>query len=99
MTYGVIASARRDLRRCSTSCCAGRGSALKLRAQITSRRLAQESRILIDVDLHRPRASLCRDFRHHGDPDAGGDHLADRIEIVQPRAKAQARAEPRGVSG
>ena len=51
-----------------------------------------------DIDLHRPRASFCRDFRHHADPDAGGDHLADRIETVQPRAKAQARAEPRRVS-
>ncbi len=46
-----------------------------------------------DIDLHRSRASLCRDFRHHANPDAGGDHLADRIETVQPRTKAQARAE------
>src|ERR1044071_1901051 len=46
-----------------------------------------------DIDLHGPGASFCRDFRHHADPDAGGDHLADRIETVQPRAKAQARAE------
>ena len=51
-----------------------------------------------DIDLHRSRASFCRDFRHHANPDAGGDHLADRIETVQPRAKAQTRAEPRRVS-
>jgi len=46
-----------------------------------------------DIDLHRPGASSCRDFRHHANPDAGGDHLADRIETVQPRTKAQTRAE------
>ena len=51
-----------------------------------------------DIDLHRSRASFCRDFRHHANPDAGGDHLADRIETVQPRTKAQTRAEPRRVS-
>ena len=51
-----------------------------------------------DIDLHRPRASFCRDFRHHANPDAGGDHLADRIETVQPRTKAQARAETGRVS-
>ena len=34
------------LRRCSANCCAGLGSARKLRAQITSFRLAQESLIL-----------------------------------------------------
>src|SRR3982751_3103552 len=48
-----------------------------------------------DIDLHRPRASLCGDFRHHANPDAGGDHLTDRIETVQPRPKAQTRAETR----
>src|ERR1700730_17564005 len=36
-----------DSRRYSANCLAGRGSALKLRAQIVSFRLAQESRILI----------------------------------------------------
>src|SRR5881396_2955445 len=51
-----------------------------------------------DIDLHRSRASFSRDFRHHTDPDAGCDHLADRIETVQPRAKAQTGAETRGVS-
>ena len=35
------------LRRCSTNCFAGRGSVLKLRAQITSLRFAQASRIRI----------------------------------------------------
>src|SRR3954467_12504567 len=45
------------------------------------------------IDLHRSRAAPRRDFRHHGDADAGGDHLADRIEIVEPGAKPQARAE------
>ncbi len=35
------------LRKCSTNCFAGRGSALKLRAQIASFRFAQASRILI----------------------------------------------------
>ena len=38
-----------DLRRCSASCCAGLGSARKLRAQITSFRLAQESLILMTL--------------------------------------------------
>ena len=42
-------STRRDLRRCSANCCAGLGSARKLRAQITSRRLAQESLILMTL--------------------------------------------------
>ena len=43
------------LRRCSTSCFAGRGSVLKLRAQIASLRFAQGSRILIimiDIDCN-----------------------------------------------
>src|SRR5258707_2484102 len=51
-----------------------------------------------DIDLHRSRASFCRDFRHHANPDAGGDHLADRIETVQPSPKTQTRAETRRVS-
>jgi hypothetical protein len=51
-----------------------------------------------DIDLHRPCASFGRHFGHHADPDAGGDHLADRVKAVQPRAEAQARAEPRRVS-
>ena len=67
------------------------------RAQITSRPVGPGIPDPDDIDLHRSRASFCRDFRHHADPDAGGDHLADRIETVQPRAKAQARAEPRRV--
>ena len=37
------------LRRCSDSCCAGLGNDLKLRAQITSRRLAQGSLILMTL--------------------------------------------------
>ena len=44
---------------------------------------------------HGARAALCGGFRHHGDADIGGDHLADRIEIAQPRADMQAHAEPR----
>src|SRR5258705_1220089 len=45
------------------------------------------------IDLHRARATPRRDFRHHRNADAGGDHLADRVEIVEPGAKAQPRAE------
>ena len=70
---------------------------MKLRAQITSLRLAQASRIrtiAIGIDS---RAAPGRGFRHHGDADIGGDHLADRIEIPQPRPEMQAHAEPRGV--
>src|SRR5882757_6994081 len=50
------------------------------------------------IDLHRARAAPRRHFRHHGDPNAGGDHLADRIEIVEPGAKAHPRAEFRRMS-
>ncbi len=48
---------------------------------------------------NRPGAASGRDFRHHRNADARRHHLADRIEMLQPRAKAQARAEPRGVAG
>ena len=87
------------LRRCSTSCFAGRGSVLKLRAQIASLRLAQGSRILI-IAIGIDRAQrLGGGFRHHGDADLRRHHLADRVEIPQPRPKSQAQAEPRGMSG
>ena len=50
------------------------------------------------VDLHRSRASFCGDLGHDRNADAGGDQLADRIEIVQTRTKAQTGADARGVS-
>ena len=51
------------------------------------------------VDLHRPRAALRRDLGHHGNADAGGNHLPDRVEIIEPGAKPHAGAEPCGVAG
>ena len=47
-----------------------------------------------DADPHRSGAAFGRDLRHHRNADAGGDHLPDRLEIIQPRAIAQARAKP-----
>ena len=88
---------RAALRRCSTSSFAGRGSVLKLRAQIASLRLAQASRILI-IAIGIDRAQRLRGgFRHHRNADAGRHHLADRVEIPQPRPEPQAHAEPRGM--
>jgi len=65
---------------------------------MTSLRLAQASRIRI-VAIGIARAAPGGGFRHHGDADIGGDHLADRIEIPQPCPDLQAQAEPRGVLG
>ena len=50
-------------------------------------------------DRHRSRATPRGGFRHHRDADAGRHHLADRVEIPQPRPESQAQAEPRGVFG
>jgi hypothetical protein len=52
-----------------------------------------------DADPHRPGTALGRDLRHHRNADAGGNHLPDRLEIIQPRTIAQSRAKPRRVSG
>src|ERR1700730_7799693 len=50
-------------------------------------------------DPHRAGAALGSDLPHHGDADAASHHLADRMEIVEPRPKPQSRAEPRRVPG
>jgi hypothetical protein len=59
---------------------------LKLRAQITSLRFAPGIAETHHADPHRSGTAFSRDLRHHRDADAGGDHLADRLEIIQPRA-------------
>ena len=90
---------RAALRRCSANCFAGRGSDLKLRAQITSRRLAQGSRIrttLIGIDRAQ-RLAAASGITAMPMPAATIWQIASKS--FSRARKSQAHAEPGGVSG
>ena len=83
-----------------TSSFAGRGSDLKLRAQITSLRLAQASRIRDHRDRHRLARSVCAAASGTTAMPTPAATIWQIASKSRNRArKLQAHAEPRGVPG